>query len=57
MITCAAVAEPRDRHRVLERGAKGLERSLDLGLERRNRLLQMRNHAEMLAEQKPMVDT
>ena len=48
-------ADSWDSHQVLARGAKGLDRRLDLPLERRNRLLQVLNHPEMLAEQKPMM--
>jgi hypothetical protein len=48
-------ADSRNSHQVLERGAKGLDRSLDSRLERRDRLLQLLDHSEMLAEQETVM--
>src|SRR5216683_839003 len=48
-------ADSRNSYQVLDRGAKGLDRSLYPRLERRDRLLQVLNHSEMLAEQEPVM--
>src|SRR3984893_1947391 len=48
-------AESRNSNQVLDRGAKGLDRSLYPRLERRDGLLQVLDHSEMLIEQESVM--
>jgi MreB/Mbl protein len=48
-------ADSWNSHQVLDPCAKGLDRSLDLRLERRDGLLQVFNHSEMLTEQESVM--
>jgi hypothetical protein len=56
MITDAAVAlTPLNRHQSFDRGAKGLQRSLDLRFELAGGLVQVLDHLQVLLKQEPMM--